>query len=118
MDDAVLVSVVDGMRQQVAYLCGCLRRLRRALEARGEAAAFHILQRKIRDSVGLTDLVYLYDVGMLQARHRLRFGAKARQQLRAGMGPGQDHLQRHQPLEAMLPCFVNDAHSPPAKHRE
>jgi hypothetical protein len=46
--------------------------------------------------VVLADLVDLHDVRVLQARHCLGLGAEAGQVVGPGVGPGQDHLQRHQ----------------------
>jgi hypothetical protein len=52
---------------------------------------------------------------MLQQRHRLGFTAKPGNVVVAGMPGRQNHLERHQPLQARLPRFIHDAHAAPVQ---
>ena len=111
VNHAVGMSGMDGPRQGLDQLCRRTHRLGRALEVLGQAAAGHELEDKVRPARGLADIVDLDDVGMLQASDRRGLGAKAGQVLRAGLDPGQDHLQRHGAIETELPGLVDDAHA-------
>ena len=111
MNHAIGMSGMDGPRQGLDELCRRTHRLGRAVEVLGQAAAGHELEDKVGPPCGLADIVNLDDVGMLQASERRGLCAKAGQVLRAGLEPGQDHLQRHGAIETELPGLVNDAHA-------
>ena len=53
------------------------------------------------------------DVGMLEAGGRDGFGAKALDELRAGLRPEQQHLERDNPVQALLPGLIDDPHPAP-----
>src|SRR5262245_36163908 len=106
------MSGMDGPRQGVDELCRRTYPLGRAPEVLGQAAAGHELKDKVRLARSLADIVNLDNVGMLQASERRGLCAKAGQVLRAGLEPGQDHLQRHSAIETELPGLVDDAHAP------
>ena len=110
------MSGMDGPRQGLDELCRRTHRLGRALEVLGQAAAGHELEDEVRPARGLADVVNLDDVGMLQAGEHRGLRAKAGQVLRAGLDPGQDHLQRHGAIETELPGLVDDAHAAAAEH--
>ena len=115
VDHAIGVGDMDGPRQGLDELGRRPYRLGRALEVLGQAAAGHELEDEVRPARGLADVVDLDDVGVLQAGERRGLGAKAGQVLRAGLEPGQDHLQRHGAIEAELPGLVHDAHAAAAE---
>jgi hypothetical protein len=89
------------------------RRLGRAVEVLGQAAAGHELEGKVWPARGLADVVDLHNVGMLQARDHPGLGAKAGQLLWAEVSPVPDHLQGHGALEGDLAGLVDDAHAAP-----
>src|SRR5262245_12927612 len=105
------MSGMDGPRQGLDELCRRTRRLGRASEMLGQAAAGHELQDKVRPARGLADIEDLDDVGMLQASDHRGLCAKAVQVLGFGVTPGQDHLERHSAMETELPGLVDDAHA-------
>jgi hypothetical protein len=51
------------------------------------------------------------DVPMLESRHRLGLRAKSRNGCVARQHSVQNHLQRHNAIEACVPRLVNDAHA-------
>jgi hypothetical protein len=111
VDHAVGVGGLDGPGQGLDQLRRRPHRLGPPLEVLGQAAAGYELQDEVRPARGLADVVNLDDVGVLQAGDRRGLGAKAGQALRAGLGPGQHHLQRHGAIEAELPGLVDHAHA-------
>ena len=111
MDDAIGMRGLHGPRQHFDKLCRQTRRLRRAIEVLGQAAAGHVLQDKIRPARNLADIVNLDDIGMLQPRDDIGLGAKAGQLLLAGVRPISEHLQRHDALQRKLPGLEDDAHA-------
>jgi hypothetical protein len=58
----------------------------------------------------LADRVDLHDVRVLQGRDGSCLGLETRPLLRSGVRPGQDHLQRHQAVQAQVAGLVDDAH--------
>ncbi len=50
------------------------------------------------------------DMGMIEVCGRLRLGAKSAHLGLGGELPGEDHLQRHHPIEAQLPGLVYHPH--------
>src|SRR5262249_5051347 len=84
--------------------------LRVAIDEPVERAAVHELEGEIRKPLVLADLVDLHDVGVLQWGEGAGLLAEAGELLRAGVGPGQDHLQRAQPIQPYLPGLVDEAH--------
>ena len=52
-----------------------------------------------------------HDIRMAQVSSRLGFSAKPQDLLLAGELAGEDHLQRHRPVQADLAGAVNDAHA-------
>src|SRR6266849_5069979 len=97
------MSGMDGPRQGLDQLCRRTQRLGPALEVLGQAATGHELKDNVRPARGVADIVNLDNVGMLQASERRGLCAKAGQVLRAGLEPGQYHLQRHDAMETELP---------------
>jgi len=99
-------------RQRLHQLGRFLGWQRLAVELAGEGAARDELQGAVGVATNLADLVNLDDVGVLQARHRLRLDAEAGQLAFAGVTTGEDHLQRHGALELQVQGFVDDAMPP------
>jgi hypothetical protein len=76
-----------------------------------EAAALDQLHGEEVLPFVLADLVDGHDVEMVQAGRILRLAAKALDLGEGGQLARQDHLERHGPLEASLPGFVDDPHA-------
>ena len=68
MDDAIGMRCLHGPRQHFDKLRRQTRRLRRAVEVLGQAAAGDVLQDKIRSAGNVADIVNLNDIRMLQPR--------------------------------------------------
>ena len=86
------------------------RRPGRPVEPPVQAAALEVLQLEVGEAVGLSDVVDLHDVGMLQAGDGLRLGQESGAGLGAGMATAQDHLQDAGAIQADLPGAVDDSH--------
>ena len=65
--------------------------------------------------VHLAHLVDGYDVRVVQVRRRLRFRMEPFDLLLAGQLPGEDHLDRHHPVQAHLPRAVHHSHGTPGE---
>ncbi len=107
------MGAVHGLGEQTNEPSGLARWLRYAVALTGQAAAVDELQREVRPTVAVADLVDLHNVGVLQAGDGLALGAKASPFRGAGVGAGQDHFEGHQAIEArcralyttpMVPC--------------
>src|SRR5207248_2883617 len=81
----------------------------------GEVPAGHELQGEEGVAVVLADFIDLHDVRVVQPGYRLGLQPEAVELLTAGVGPGEDHLQGHEPLELLLPGLVDDTHTAPAQ---
>jgi hypothetical protein len=51
---------------------------------------------------------------MVKIGCRFRFGVETLDVLWSSHATGQNHLQRHSPVKAQLPGFVDDAHTAPS----
>ncbi len=76
-----------------------------------ETAPVDELHREIRPPLEAAHVVDLHDMRMLQFSHGLRFAHKSRHFLRAGIWPGHQHLQSHDPIELSMSGSINDAHT-------
>src|SRR5262249_2923432 len=83
-----------------------------------QTAGLDQLHAEKRSAVLFADLVNLDDVRMLQACDRLGLSLEAPQLARPRMGPGQNHLERDEPIEPEVPGPVHDAHRAPAEFAE
>jgi chemotaxis protein methyltransferase CheR len=101
--NALLVGRLHGPGQGLDQLGGPARRLGRAAQPVGEAAALDVLQGEVRVTLVLADLVDLHHVGVLEPGRRLALGAEAPRLRRGGHLPGQEHLEGHGAVEARLP---------------
>jgi hypothetical protein len=115
VNDALAVGGVHrlGQRRHQAGRLGGRQRL--ALQLVGQAAAGDELQGEVGMSLVPAGLEKLHDVRVLQRRDRLGLGHEPLQVLGGGVGAREDHLQRHDPVDALLECLVNDAHAPAAQ---
>src|SRR5262245_6144420 len=98
------------------YVHGKDGRLRLAVDSVIERAAANVLQRQVRSSLVLADLVDLNYIRVPQRRDRLGFQQKTLTILLVGLTAAEDHLQRHQPIEPLLPRLVDDSHAAAADH--
>lgn len=112
VEDASLVSVVDrpshlrddsGDRQRIIPETVRLRRQAPALQKRHGVVV---------PSLVSSDLMDRHDSRMAQACRRFRLGPESPNLIRCRQGLGEDHLERDGPVEANLPCPVDDAHPP------
>ena len=85
-------------------------RLRLAANRLGEATPGDELQRKVRQPVVVADLVNLDDSRVLNLGDRTGLDVEPRDLVTRGMRPGQDHLERDQPIQSNVPGLVDDAH--------
>src|SRR5581483_3581719 len=69
-------------------------------------------------AVVFTNFVDLDNVGMLQTGDSFSLAAKTLDDLAAGMAAGENHLERHQAIEAELPRLVDHAHAAAAQFLE
>jgi hypothetical protein len=122
VDDAALVSMMDGPGQGLDEPGGRTRRQGRPFQALGQAAALDILQRAVgaaeraAERAGpRADLEDLHDVRMLQPGDRLRLAMEARQLLGIGKGTAQDHLQSHEAIELDVAGLEDDPHAAPSQ---
>jgi len=80
MNDALFVSVVNGLGERRQGRSGNPRRLRLPVQKLRERPAIDELKREIGLSFVGADLVDLHDVGVLESRGRLRLRLEAGQQ--------------------------------------
>lgn len=115
MDHTALVGVIDRASQLLDERRGLVARQRVAVEPLLQASTRDQFQRQVGPPVVGRHLVNLDDVRMLQSRRRLGLGTEAVQRVTAGVGAGQDHLQRHMAIERQLPCLVDHTHAAAAE---
>ena len=93
----------------------CADVLRPAIDVGGEAATVDEFEGEVREAADLADVVDLDDVGVLEAGEGLGLLVEPRQGDGAGVGAGQDHLERDQTIQADLAGLVDDSHAAPAQ---
>lgn len=76
MDDAFLVSMVDGAGENLKQACGMLGRLWLMRQLATEGAAVHVLLAEKGPPSIRADVVDTHDVGMFELRDGLGFRAK------------------------------------------
>ena len=59
----------------------------------------------------LAHVVDLRDSGVLQPGDRFRLAAETIQSFRIGMNACQNHFQRHEPLQLVVPRQIDHSHS-------
>ena len=116
VDDAALVGVMHGPGQRLDQARG----LGPAAAAGRRICAASVppptYSRARYDVPGVAaDLVDLHDAGVLQAGDGLRLQAKTRQLFRAGIRPGEDHLEGDEAVERHLPGLVDHPHAAAAQ---
>ncbi len=112
MQDAALVSVVNGAgdgRHQVGHLVRIVGQAGRQL---GQAAAFDKLHTEIGLALVLADAVDRHDVGMVQASGVAGLAEQEFADLRGRAMPAvAQHLQGHLPLRSILAGTVDHTHA-------
>ena len=111
MQDASVVRVVDrlsNLREQPHTL---LHFPARIIQLRLQIGAIHQLHAEIMPALVLANLVNGDNIRVGEIGCGLGLDVKAPDFLLAGELAVQNHLQGNQPVEALLPGFVNDAHS-------
>ena len=93
VDDPLVVGLGDRAGQDLDQPGGLRGGPRRAVQLPVEAAARQVLQLEEGQAARLADMVDLDDAGVPEAGDRLGLGAEPRRGRRAGVRPGQDHLQ-------------------------
>ena len=77
----------------------------------GEAAAVDQLHAVEVLAGVLAQVVDRHDVRVVEVRGQLRLEVEPPHLLRRRESAGQDHLERDDPVQTLLPCFVDDPHS-------
>jgi hypothetical protein len=111
VQNAMLVSAMDRVRHAGNQL-GRLAQV-------GLGTVFLVVERARLDQLHgevmtagvFTDVINRHDVGVVQMAGFLSFHAETPDLLRGGQVAGQDHLERHDPVQALFPGAVNDAHA-------
>ena len=111
MDDVRLMGDVHGPGQAAHHLGRVAGRQRPTVQLLRQAAPLAIFEGKVGQTVVLADLVDLHDVRMMEPGHGLGLGQKTGAIAFIGVGPGEDHLQSDDAVEARLPRLVDDAHA-------
>ena len=114
VDDAIGMRVVDGTGQLLDHASGGPSEQRFAVHLVRERSAVDEFEREVRQSIAFADVVDLDDVRVLQLGDGERFGFEPAALALPRMGPADNHLERDQPIEALLPRLVDDAHAPAA----
>ena len=112
MQDAVLMRVVNGLGNFFEVGGGLSGRQQFFANQFGQVFAFDIIHREVMLPLMLPHLVNGHNVRMMQAGCRFGLGAEAFDELVAGEFAEQEHFHRHDPVQAHLARFVDDAHAP------
>ena len=109
MNDAAVMSELDGTGQRLDQFGGAVGRPGGAVELLCQAAARAVLQGQVRSAVVFADGMDLHDVGMLEVRRCLGLPAEALSKL----GPLHvlDKLQSDLAVEAWLAGPVHHPHA-------
>ncbi len=113
MKNAFLVRMLYRPREPRSISGGEARRQRALRDHRGQGPARYILHAKKGLTIVLADLVDRNDIRMGQAGNRLGFPAKALEVRPRSQLSAQDHLQRHESFEPLIPRLVHHAHAAP-----
>ena len=81
-----------------------------------ERTAVHVLHDDVRVAVVLARVVDLDDVGVGEARREARLADEAVSEDRVVGQVAGEHLDRHRPLELVVPRKVDDGHAAAAEH--
>ena len=110
-----LVGGVDGAGEGLDGPGGLRDVLRPAVDPLGEAAAVDEFERQVGEAAGLTDVVDLDDIGVLEAGDGLGFLVEPRQGTGPSVCAGKDHLERDKTTQVGLAGLVNDPHAAAAQ---
>src|SRR5437868_5873369 len=75
-----------------------------------ERFALDQLKRNVLEPRVFPDVIDLHDIRMVNPGRSLRLGAKPCSVQGTGVRTGEDDLQRHQTIQALLSGLVNDTH--------
>ena len=81
-----------------------------------ERAAVHVLHDDVRVAVVLARVVDLDDVGVGESRREARLADEAVAEDGVIGQVAGEHLDRHRPVELVVPRKVDDGHAPAAEH--
>ncbi len=112
MDDPDRVGRVDGPGQRQEERCGLARR--RGLCRLGQAAPGDEFHRVVGTPFRVAHVIDLHHVGVPEGRNGL--GLSLESLARPGMGPGDGHLDRDDPVQSQVASPVDDPH--PASTQE
>jgi hypothetical protein len=116
VDDPARVSRLGGPGQRGHQRGGLSGRLGRARQLPGQAASLEKLHGEVRPALVVAHIVDPHDVLVPQAGDHLGLALEARPLVRAGVGAGQEHLERDGAVQAQVPGLVDDAHAAAAEH--
>jgi hypothetical protein len=114
MQHAALVREVDRPCHGRHQMRGAIRIANQVGDCRGQAAALDQLHGEVVLALVFADLVDGQDVRMVEIGRRLGFPVKARHVRLRRQLARQDHLERHQSIEADLAGLEDDAMPPRA----
>jgi hypothetical protein len=111
VDDTLEVCGVDGAGEGVDRPNDSRDVLRASVHLLLQAAAVDEFEGQVREAAGLTDVVNLNDIGVIEAGDGLGFLLEPRQDTGASVGAGQNHLEPDQATQVGLAGLINDAHA-------
>src|SRR5205807_5870573 len=109
-----LVCVMDCFGNDLEVFRGAFGRKRLLLDQLREAGSIDVIHDQEMFSIVHPDFMDGHNVGMLQCRGGGCLNPKAPNVLCIGMGTEEEHLDRHDSVEAGLAGFVDYAHAPRA----
>ncbi len=118
MHDPQAVGLGDGAGQLLEQPGGPPRRPGCAVEPMAQTAAGEVFELEEGQAVGLSDMVYLNDVRMLNPGKCLGLGQESCGRLGRRVRAGQDHLQGAGSIQPDLARPVDDTHAAPAQLAE
>ena len=110
MQDPVLMGVVHCLHDRHSQERRGSRVLGQSPETVFQAAAFHQLHAEVRQATHLADFVDRHDVGVLELGGVLGLAQETAQVGGTRPVAEPDHFHRDDPIQALLPGFVDDPH--------
>ena len=111
VQDALLMRVVDRFGNGLEILSRAPGRQRNVPHQGGQTGAIHEIHREIVLAGVDPDFMDRDDVRMVQHRRRRGLGAKTLHERLGRELAGEDHLHRHEAIQADLPGFVHHPHA-------
>ena len=116
MDDPAAVGDLDGVGQHRHQGGGGGGRLGGVRQAVGERPALHQLHRVERQPLVLAAVEHLHQVGVVQAGHGPGLAQEPGHRHATGVGPAQQHLDRHRAAQPQVGGPVHHADAAAAQH--